>query len=168
MASTTSAGTTLAVSLNAPATWDEVGYLAMTFTEVGGVESIAAFGATTAVNSFQPLNGAQDKHKGPTNHGSLQVPMALDKNDVGQAIVEVLATPGNNALGTFQITFPNGDRRFFGARVFGLPETPGSATNVLMRTAAIEIVTPVAKVDLSGGGLDLTDFSNLLMLGDML
>lgn len=147
MTSSTSAGTTIALSAAAPATFDAAGYAALTFTTVGGVESLPAFGATTTVNSFQPLNGPQEKHKGPTNYGSLQVPMALDKADAGQTLLRTAAAPNNNALYSFKVSFPNGDARYFQGRVFGMQETPGSATNVLMMTSTVEVTTVVVKVD---------------------
>lgn len=147
MTSSTSAGTTIALSAAAPATFDSTGYAALTYTVVGGVESIPAFGAQVAVNSFQPLNGPQDKHKGPVNYGSLQIPMALDKADAGQTLLRTAAAPANNALYSFKVTFPNGDARYFQGRVFGMQETPGSATNVLMMNSTVEITSVVVKVD---------------------
>ena len=147
MTSSTSAGTKIALSAAAPATFDGPGYTALTFTTIGGVESIPAFGAVSAVNSFQPLDGIQEKHKGPVNYGSLQIPMALDKADAGQTLLRTASDPTNNAQYSFKVTYPNGDTRFFQGRVFGMPETPGSATNVLMMNSTIEINTKVIKVD---------------------
>ena len=145
MVSSTSAGTTIALSAAAPATFDNTGYSALTYTVIGGVESIPAFGAQIAVNTFQPLNGPQDKHKGPVNYGSLQIPVALDGSDAGQTLLRTAAAPSNNALYSFKVTFPNGDVRYFQGRVFGFQETPGSATNVLMATTTVEITTVVVK-----------------------
>lgn len=145
--STTSAGTTIALSAAAPATPDAAGYAALTYTVVGGVESLPAFGAQTAVNSFQPLNGPQEKHKGPVNYGSLQIPMAIDETDAGQNLVRVAAEPANNAQYSWVVTYPTGGKRYFRGRAFGLQETPGSATNVLMQTTTVEINTRVVKVD---------------------
>lgn len=145
MGSSTSAGTKIALSAAAPSTFDAAGYGALSFTNVGGVESIPAFGAQAAVNSFQPLDGAQEKHKGPVNYGSLQVPMAYDKADAGQTLMATASAPTNNAQYSFRVTYPNGDKRYFMGRVFGLPENPGAATNVLMQTATVEINTAVIK-----------------------
>jgi len=147
MPSSTSAGTTIAISAAKPATFDAAGYTALTATIIGGVESIPAFGASTTVNTFQPLNGPQDKHKGPVNYGSLQIPMAYDRTDAGQTLMRTAADPDNNGLYSFCVTFPNGDKRYFQGRVFGMQETPGSATNVLMMTSTVEITTKVVKVD---------------------
>ena len=138
---TTSAGTSLGVSASPPATQDAAGYSALTFTRVGGVESIAAFGPQTAVNSFQPLSGQQEKHKGPTSYGSLQIPLALDSADAGQALLRTSASPATHGMYAFQVIFPNGDKRYFQGRAFGMPETVDLPTNVLMATATVEINT---------------------------
>jgi hypothetical protein len=147
MTSSTSAGTKIAISAGLPTTQDEAGYTALTFTNIGGVESIPAFGAQTGVNTFQPLDGPQEKHKGPTNYGSLQIPMARDPKDAGQILVRAAAAPSQNALYAFQVTYPDGGKRWFLGRAFGLQETPGSATNVLMQTTTVEINTVVVIKD---------------------
>ncbi len=147
MTSSTSAGTTIGISAAVPTTHDKTGFAALTHTTIGGIESIPAFGAQVAVNSFQPLNGPQDKHKGPVNYGSLQLPYAIDKADAGQILLNTAAEPTNNALYSFVVTFPNGDKRYFRGRVFGAPETVGSATNVLMGNATVEITSTVVKDD---------------------
>ncbi len=147
MTSSTSAGTKYAISAGLPATDDAAGYAALTFTNVKGVESIPAFGAQVAVNSFQPLDGPLEKHKGPVNYGTLQIPMAYDKTDAGQIIVRTAAEPTNNAMYSHKITFPNGDVRYSSGRVFGAPETVGGATNVLMMNPTIELSTKIVKVD---------------------
>lgn len=147
MTSTTSAGTKYAITAGLPATDNEAGYTALTWTTVKGVESIPAFGASNAVNSFQPLDGPVEKHKGPANYGSLQIPMAYDRDDAGQVLVRTAAEPDNNAMYSHKVTYPNGDVRYFQGRVFGAPETVGSATNVLMMTPTVEISTKVIKVD---------------------
>lgn len=147
MVSSTSAGTKYAISAGLPATDDAAGYAALTWTTVKGVESIPAFGAQVAVNSFQPLDGPLEKHKGPVNYGTLQIPMAYDKADAGQIIVRTAAEPTNNAMYAHKITFPNGDVRYSSGRVFGAPETVGGATNVLMMNPTIELSTKIVKVD---------------------
>jgi len=147
MTSSTSAGSTIALSAALPAAQTEAGFIALAMTEIGGVESIPAFGAQTAVNTFQPLKGPQEKHKGPVNYGSLAIPMAYDKADAGQTLLRTAADPDNNALYAFRVTFPNGDRRYFLGRVFGNQETIGSATNVLMMNSTVEINTKPIKVD---------------------
>lgn len=147
MGSTTVAGTALAISAGIPATQDTAGYAALTYTEIGGVEKIGPIGPTTNKVEFQPLKGAKQKHKGSTDYGSLQPSMAHDKADAGQTIVRTASAPTNNALYAFKVTYPNGDKRYFQARVFGYPETVDGADTILMANPMIEIDTPIVKDD---------------------
>lgn len=146
MGSSTAAGSTIAFSAAVPATFDAAGYTALTFTEVGGVETIGALGATTNKVDFQPLKGPKEKHKGSTDYGSLQPSIALDDTDAGQTLMKTAAEPDNNALYSTRVTYPTGAKRFFQSRVFGWPEDVGGADSILMAKPTVEINTKVIKV----------------------
>jgi hypothetical protein len=145
MSSTTAAGSKLAISAGKPATMTTAGFKALTYTSVGGVESIGGFGASTEVVSFQPLDGPTEKYKGPTNYGQLAPNMKVDDADAGQALIQTFSDPENTDLASIRITKPDGSLRFFQARVFGFPETIGAANSIIMATPAIEINTKVFK-----------------------
>lgn len=145
--STTSQGTKLYVSAALPATEDTDGYEALAWTLVTGVETLPAFGATTDPVTFQPLDGPEEIHKGPLKNGSLQVPLALKPADAGQVIVRAAAAPGNNALYSFKVLFPNGGIRYFMARVLGAPEEAGGASNILKSTVTIALNSTPVKDD---------------------
>lgn len=150
MPSTTAAGTGLAISAGIPASQNAAGYSALSYTEVGNVEQLGGFGATTEVVSFQPLKGAQQKHKGPTNYGALNPTIALDDADAGQALLAAAAAPDNRALYATRVTKPDGSLRYFQVRVFGMPETIGAANSMITAAPVLEINTPVVKVPSSG------------------
>ncbi|PTQ12959.1 hypothetical protein CLG96_02110 [Sphingomonas oleivorans] len=145
MASTTAAGTTIAISAAAPATQDSTGYAALTYTEIGGIEQIGTIGATTNKVEFQPLNGPKEKHKGSTDYGSLQPALAHSDTDAGQTLLRTAADPANNALYSFKVTYPGGEKRYFQGRVFGYPENVGGADSIIMANPTIEINTKVVK-----------------------
>lgn len=145
MSSTTAAGTAIGISAAAPATFDATGYAALTFTEIGGVEQIGAIGATTNKVEFQPLKGPKEKHKGSTDYGSLQPSMAHDDDDAGQTLLRTAAEPDNNTLYSFQITYPNGKKRWSQGRVFGYPENIGNADSIVMANPTIEFSKKVVK-----------------------
>ncbi len=144
MGTMTSAGTKLAISAAAPATQTAAGYQALTFTEIGKVESIGAFGAVTEEINFQPLRGPRESHKGGTNYGSLSPSIAHDDDDAGQ---ELLRTASEDAtdLYSFEVTFPSGAKRYFQGRVFGYPENVGAANAMLMANPTVGISTAVVK-----------------------
>lgn len=145
MTSTTSAGSTLAISATAPATFDEAGYEAATFTEVGGIEKIGGLGAVFAKVEFQPLKGPKDKHKGSRDNGSLAPSMALDEDDAGQILMQTASDDKTSKIYYFEVTYPTGAKRWFGARVFGMPETVDGADTIIMATPTVEIVTDIVR-----------------------
>lgn len=146
MPSMTAAGTGLAISAGVPATQDAAGYGALSYTEISNVESLGGFGPTTEVTTFQPLRGAQQKHKGPTNFGALNPTIALEEADAGQALLTTASAPTNSALYAIRVSKPDGSLRYFQARVFGMPETIGAANSMITAAPVIEINTPVVKV----------------------
>lgn len=147
MTATTAAGSSIAISAALPATEDTAGYAALTFTDIGGVEKLGAFGATTAKVDFQPLKGPKEKLKGSTDYGSLTVSLAHDKADAGQTLLRTAGEPDNNALYAYKITFANGDRRFSQGRVFGYPETVDGADSIIMANPVIEFSKKIVKAD---------------------
>lgn len=144
--SITAAGTALAISAAAPATFDAAGYAALTYTEIGEIEKIGALGATTNKVEFQPLKGPKQKHKGSTDYGSLQPSLAHTDSDAGQTLLRTASAPTNNAKYSFMVTFPDGAKRYFQGRVFGYPETVDGADTIIMANPTVEIDTIVVKV----------------------
>jgi len=147
MGSTTAAGTALAISAAAPATYDATGFAALTFTEIGGIEKIGAIGAVTAEVEFKPLKGAVETHKGSTNYGTLQPSIAHDEDDAGQTLLRTAAEPTNNAMYSYKVTLATGGVRYSRGRVFGYPETIDGADSILMANPTIKLSTPIVKVD---------------------
>lgn len=145
MGGTTAAGTGLAISAGIPATQTVAGYEALVYTEVGNVSNIGGLGPTTGVVPFQPLKGAEQKHKGPTSYGSLNPNLLQDDTDAGQTLMAAASEPENNALYAFRVTKPDGSLRFFQARVFGMPETIGEAASLITAAPMVEINTKVLK-----------------------
>jgi hypothetical protein len=146
MGSTTAAGSALAISATAPTTEDATGYGALVATEIGGIEQIGTIGATFNKTEFQPLKGPKDKHKGSADYGSLQPSMAHDEDDAGQVLLRTAADDETSKLYYFVATYPTGEKRGFGGRVFGYPENVGNADSIIMANPTIEICTKVVKI----------------------
>lgn len=144
MATTTVAGTALAISAGVPATQDAAGYVALTYTEIGSIEQIGTIGAAFAKVEFQPLKGPKQKHKGSVDYGSLQPSLAVDDADAGQTLLRAAAA--SNSLYAFKVTLPDGGIRYFRGRTFGYPENIGGADSILMANPTVEIDTAIVKV----------------------
>ncbi|MBB3348811.1 hypothetical protein [Sphingomonas sp. BK069] len=125
-------------------------YGALSYTKIGGVESIGGFGAATEVVTFQPLKGPQQRYKGPTDHGSLNSTLAVDDADAGQALLAVASQPSNAGLYAVRVTKPDGALRYFQMRVFGMPETIGAANWMITAAPVLEINTAIVKVSSNG------------------
>lgn len=145
MSGTTAAGSKLAISAGIPTAQTSAAYKLLTYTTVGGIESIGGFGATTEVVTFQPLDGPTEKYKGPTNYGQLSPTMKVDDADAGQTLIQTAAAPTFLELVAFRVTKPDGSLRFFQGRVFGFPETIGAANSIITAAPAVEINTAVVK-----------------------
>lgn len=143
--SSTAAGSKLAISAGTPSAITVTAAKALTYTNVGGVESIGGFGASTEVVTFTPLDGPVEKYKGPTNYGQLSPTIKVDDSDAGQALIQTFSEPTNTDECWIRVTKPDGSLRYFGARVFGFPETIGAANSVITAVPAIEINTVVLK-----------------------
>lgn len=146
MATTTAAGSALAISAGTPATQDQSGYAALTYTEIGQIEKIGTVGATFNKVEFQPLKGPKQKHKGSPDYGTLSPSLAHDDADAGQTLLRTAADDTTSKLYAFKVTYPNGAIRYFQGRVFGYPETADGADTILMAAPTIEIDTKPVKV----------------------
>lgn len=145
MAASSAAGSTLAISIAAPATNDVAGFAALTFTDIGGLEKIGTIGVVFAKTEFQPFLGPKQKYKGAADYGSLQPSLAHDEYDAGQSILRVAADDETNLLFSFALTYPTGAKRYFQGRVFGYPETTDGADTILMAAPTVEICTKVVR-----------------------
>ena len=145
MGSQTAAGSALAISVTSPATADATGYAALTFTDVGQVEKLGSIGASFAKVEFQPLKGAKQKFKGSADYGALQPSMELDSSDAGQAIMQTSADDESKKLYSFRVTYPDGAKRYFGGRNFGMPEPADGADSMRTGAPTIEICTKIVK-----------------------
>ena len=139
--SSTSAGTKYFICAAAPATFDEAGYAALAWSEVKKVESIPAFGPTADPVTFQPLDGEEETHKGAVKNGSIQIPHAVVPTDAGQVILRTAAEPGNNALYSHKVLFPDGSGSYFQGRVLGAPRGAEGANSIRKATATVAICT---------------------------
>lgn len=84
-----SIGTVLSVSASTPATYDDTGFAALAFTEVGLVGSISSFGGSTEVSTFNVLkSGNTVKRKGFTDYGTITIGMARVSDDDGQILLK--------------------------------------------------------------------------------
>ena len=138
---TASIGTTIAVSVAAPATRDEAGYAALTYTQIGSTLTIPQFGGTASATSSTPLEtGEVCKSQGPIDWGQLALNALYVEAEAGHALLldGFSGTTKGQDL-SFEITYPNTAVRYVAGFVASYTETPGSAGDNIMLDSTIEL-----------------------------
>jgi hypothetical protein len=136
----TSATTTLAISAGVPATFNNAGYVALSYTAVGEVTNFGEFGREFTLVTHNPVasRGTQ-KLKGAFNEGSIALQLGLDTDDAGQILMK--AASASDSLYAFRITTANGDIYYFQGLTMGFKVGLNDVNSVTSATATIEITT---------------------------
>lgn len=136
----TSAGTTLAVSASAPATFTTAGYDALTPTLVGEVTDLGEFGREYNLVTHNPLaNRGTVKKKGSFNEGSINLQLGLDTDDAGQILLKSAST--SDADHYFKVTTQSGDIYYFAGQVMSFKVGVGGVDQITTATVMIELTT---------------------------
>lgn len=138
MAFQTAGGAALGVSATLPATNDATGFAALTFTAVGEVVNLGAFGREYNTVSFLPLaeRGAS-KVKGSFDNGRFEPQIALDRADAGQVIM--LAAADSDLYQAFEVTLSSGDIFYFQGLVMAFRPMINTVDDIVMRESIIEV-----------------------------
>ena len=145
----TSAGTKLYISATLPATEDEAGYAALSWTEVGEVINLPEFGKTFNLVTHNPLGDRKTyKRKGSFNEGNLAVQMARAPSDAGQALA--LAALEIDTAYAFKVDLNDGVTTNtllnFPGLVMSYTTNPGTVDSIMGSSMTIEIDGSVVEV----------------------
>jgi len=98
-------GTKLWMSATAPTPFDVTGYDALTWTEIGAVESIGEFGPEASIGTYTPLGtGVACKFMGTTDNGELSLTIA--KTD-DTSLATYIGKQGDATSTAFKIELSN-------------------------------------------------------------
>lgn len=144
----TSAGTTFALSADAPATYDAAGYSALTYIEVGEVTNIPEFGGSYQLVTHEPL-ASRDviKRKGSLNHGSITLQIGKDISDTGQELLKTAY--GEDEVYSFEITLQDGTVQYSTGQVFSYNTNVGNSNQITGISCQIEFDTEIIEVEAS-------------------
>lgn len=157
----TGVGTTVGITsaTTPPATFNAVGYAALTYVNIGCIESLGSFGGTAAITEFVCLeDGITRKVKGSRNNGDLEITLALDDTTLGWDAVN--AAYEDISAGDFYFKVQYGNRqnatgagaiRYFGGKVTSVTENVNGADDVVTVTLTVAISTAIIKVDSTAG-----------------
>jgi len=138
MTVSTSAGTTLAISAAAPATYDAAGYAALTFTSIGEVSDLGDIPAR--IYEIVPWrnisNRGESKAKGGYSLGSQTTTVGIDPSDAGQTLVDA-AILSDNAY-SIKIAHPKLGTFYARALVNGGSRSYGDVNSIATRQIMLE------------------------------
>lgn len=144
-----SVGTGVSVSSNAPATYSEAGFEALTWSLCGELAELPAFGAEAALATHTPLKtGIVAKRRGSLNYGSVALTMAVSDTDTGQTVLQdaAEAAAGTDAQVSVKVVLVNGETQYFTAQVMSYKVNVGNADAITMAEVTLEIDNSVVKV----------------------
>ena len=144
----TSAGAKIYVVANAalPATFDEAGYEALTYTECLYVTEIPEFGESYSINTLNILGSRiVIKAKGSVDPGQITLPMARVVGDAGQTILN--AARADDRSYTFKVTISDDftpvtghpTTFYFTGKISGYPVNIGGVNGFVMSNVVIAL-----------------------------
>ena len=153
----TNFGSTLAISstVTTSATDNQAEFEALTYTTVGSIQSIGAFGDSYADVPFNALNDGRVQHlKGSADAGTFTLTLGFDAADTGQ---DALMTPLADVTGIYAFRVQLGDAssgspsapttQFFLGRVMAAPLNIGAANSIITRDVSIGIISAIIQAD---------------------
>lgn len=144
-----SVGTAVSVSAAAPATYDDTGFEALTWSLCGELAELPSFGSESALATHTPLKtGVVAKRRGSVNYGSVALTMAASEDDAGQGILQTKAeaAAGSDASVSVKVVLVNGETQYFTAQVMSYKTNVGNADAITMAEVTLEIDNSIVKV----------------------
>jgi len=144
MTARTSAGTQIAIGA-APATYDQVGFEAVSYDQIGEVTDAGEYGKVYNLVTHNPLADRKTKKfKGSYNNGSITLQIAQDEADVGQ-IAATAASDSDNSF-SIRVTKQNGAIDYFTAQVMSFTTAIGGVDSIEGGSIQLEIDNDIIKV----------------------
>lgn len=134
----TTAGSTFSVANTTPATYDQTGFSALSYTQIGEVLDAGTVGAMYTLVTHQAIsNRAVIKRKGSYNNGALTLKLGRVASDLGQ---QAMVTAKNSDQSrSFKIVLQSGTTLFFSGQVMSFTTIMGNVDTILGAEAKVEI-----------------------------
>lgn len=135
----TGSGTTLGISLTAPASHNEAGLDALSFTNIGEITNAGGeFGKEWALVTHNSLaSRGVKKRKGSYNNGNLNPSLAYDPSDAGQQALKTALNSDDPAY--FMMTLQDGTVFYFEALVMSAKVGPSDGDSVVTGSTSLEV-----------------------------
>jgi hypothetical protein len=137
----TTAGATFGIVASSPATYDGVGFAALSYVNVGEIVSLGEHGATYALVTHSPLDSRRvKKFKGSVNDGSMALALGMDITDAGQVLL--IAGADGVAVDTehsVEITYQDGSIEYFTCMVMSYTRNPSTIDTIIGANVTVEL-----------------------------
>lgn len=141
----TSAGTVLSISSGSPATYDAVGFAALTWVEIGDVSDLGEFGRQYNLVTFNPLGDRRTvKRKGSYNDGTIAAQMARVPSDAGQTILTTAVDDDDSYA--IKIVLQDGTIFYTTAQIMSYTTNVGNVDQITAATVNLEIDNDIIEV----------------------
>jgi len=144
----TSAGTTLEVAADQPATRDESGFSALTYTSVGEVTDMGEYGPEFEVVTHNPLATRRTvKRKGTVNDGSISMQLARVPSDAGQQIlIDGVDGAERDTVHSFKVTLQDGTVQYMTGQIYSYTTNVGSINQITGASVTVELDDEIIEV----------------------
>lgn len=133
----TAGGTTLSISATLPASITATAYGALSWTLIGEVTNVPAYGKVWSTTSHQALaKKYPDHYKSTYDEPPLTIAAAYAPGNAGQVIVTA-AVESTNAY-SFKLAYPDGEIEYFEGLVLGAPVTPGASGDIVGSSITVQ------------------------------
>jgi|TARA_R110000772_G_scaffold43692_4_gene100706 hypothetical protein len=140
-------GATIGIVLGVPATFDEAGYTALTYAEVGEAISIGAFGGTAEVLTQTPIkSGIIRKVIGSINYGSSAIQFGLF-TDAGQtALNDGFDGANKGKMHSVEVSYFDGTKRYYTAIITSYEYQEISSSSFVNGASTLEVNSSIVDV----------------------
>lgn len=141
----TVAGTTIGISASQPATFNQAGYEALTYANIGEITDGGEHGKTFAEVTHMPIDtrGTQ-KFKGSYNLGNKTLQLAIDDADPGQIVAKAALESDNDY--SFKVEYQDGACDYFQAKVMSFAKAATSVDSIRSATVTLALTTTKAGI----------------------
>ena len=141
----TSAGTDISICANAPATYDAIGFAALTWISIGEVTELGEFGRVYNIVKLNLLKDRRTvKRKGSYDDGTVAAQMARVPDDAGQAIL--VAAVNSDSSYSIKVTLQDGTKFYFSAQISSYTTNVGNVDQITSATVNFEIDNNIIEV----------------------
>lgn len=141
MAKQTSLGTSYAISAAEPATYNEAGFVALSWTEVPDVTNVGDFGPTFEDVTDTPLvTGITEHRKGGADYGEFAPVMTYDNTDSGQTLfLDGVDGVNRDVVYSHRVTLQDGTIFYVTGQIFAAPISVGDASSMVSITGNVKL-----------------------------